>query len=120
MKNKSNRMAMAATDLADTVAQGRPSGAAPFSGGRALVDREQNGVTLLQGDNLGARPASHGFGHHEFTPGEVSSGFGEQDGDLQRKDAIPVQVLVQAVIVAGTVFKDQRCGAGLSSLMTAL
>jgi hypothetical protein len=44
----------------------------------------------------------------ELAAGEVGLGRAEQHCQLQREDQIAIEILVQAVVVAGLVFQDQR------------
>ena len=71
---------------------------------RTVVDREHHGVTLAQRHDLGPRlHARTLLGHDELAAGEVAPRLGQQDRQLQRKHVLAVEVLMQAVVVAGTI-----------------
>ena len=54
------------------------------------------------------------LGDDEFAAGEIAFRFREQYCDLEREDMLTVEVLVQAVVIAGTVLEQQRGGPCLS------
>ncbi len=54
---------------------------------------------------------------HEFATGEVSSGLGKKKRDLDREYVLAIEVLMEAVIVAGLVLEKQRRGTLLAGLM---
>ena len=58
----------------------------------------------------GALAAGGGLRHDEFAAAEVPAGPRQQDGHLQGKDPLAVQVLVQAVVVACPILQDERAG----------
>ena len=65
---------------------------------------------------LHARPLLR---EHEFTPGEIVARTRQQEGDLQRKNVLAVEVLVQTIIVTGLVGEEKRRRFRLSGFMTA-
>ena len=78
-------------------------------GHRPRIDGEDHHVTLLERNDLGAALcARRALNKHEFPAGEVTLGFAQQDCRLQRKLSGAVEVLMQAVVVAGGVFQKQR------------
>src|SRR5580704_7418065 len=116
----SDRMALAGPQPADAMAQ-VDAIAALGALDRPVVDGEHDGVALLERHDL--RPALHArplLGQHELAAGEVLAGLRQQDRDLQRECEIAIQVLVQAVEVAGHVLQQQRCWTRLSSLVALL
>src|SRR3546814_13302515 len=63
----------------------------------------------LEGCHLDARlPARPLLGQHELPAGEVAARLGQQHGRLQGKHLVAVEILVQAVVVAGIVAQQQR------------
>lgn len=69
---------------------------------------------LLQGHDLG--PGLHAralLGQDELAADEVIAGAVAQDGGLQEEVQVAVKVLVQAVVVAGSVAQQQRRGPRL-------
>ncbi len=75
-----------------------------------LAERYDFGAGLLAGTL---------FGEDKFAAGEVSrmqisSWFGEQEGDLDGEDVLAVEVLVEAIIVAGLVLEEEWSRTGLA------
>src|SRR5438876_1238760 len=76
---------------------------------RAVMDREDHGLASPQGNDLTSRLSARALlDQEELAAGEVVLGGAEQHGKLQWKDQIAIEVLVQAVVVAGLVFEDER------------
>ncbi len=57
---------------------------------------------------------------HELAAREIATRHREQQGDLQREDVLTVDVLMQAVVVALPVSKEERRRPGLTRLMASL
>jgi hypothetical protein len=88
---------------------------------RPMVDGEYHGIALAERHHM--RPRLHArplLGEQEFTAGKILPRPGEQNGHLQREDMLAVQVLMQAVIVAGAVLQQQRRGPGLAGRVAAI
>ncbi len=120
MEDDAQGVAGARGELADPVAEIDPVGS-PRAGHRAVVDREDQGVPLPQRGDPGPRlhPGPL-LGDHELPTGEVAARLGEQDRHLQREDVLAIEVLVQAVVVAGAVLQQQRGGAALTGGVAAV
>ena len=85
---------------------------------RTMVNGEDHSVALPQRHDLGARlHAGTLLGQHELAAGEVSSRLRQQDRDLQRKDMLAVEILVQAVVVIRPVLEQKRCRSDLPGCM---
>ena len=70
----------------------------------AMMHGKDHGIAAAQGHHGGARlHARPLLGQDELAAREVEAGLREQDGGLQRKHMLAVEVLVQAVEVAGDV-----------------
>src|SRR5688572_6514393 len=98
-------MALSGMDTADAMAQFHPIDAA-LSAHRPVVHGEHHSMALPQRHDF--RPRLHAgtlLGHYEFAAGEVPLRFAEQDRELQRKDVLAVEILMQAVVVARTVLQ---------------
>jgi hypothetical protein len=107
-------------DRADAMTHGYTIDAASAALG-AMIDGEDNGFALCELDDGDSRlHAGTLFGEDELSAGEVARGFAEQEGYLERKDKIAVEVLVEAVVVARAVLQEQRCGAGLAGFVAEL
>ncbi len=79
----------------------------PHTGHRPLVDREDRRVAPVQRDHL--RPGLHSwalFRQYQLPATKVLSRLGQQDGNLQGKHVFPIQILVQAVVVARAVLQQ--------------
>jgi hypothetical protein len=69
-----------------------------------VVNREGHGVTLVKRNDLRSRLHTGPLlREHEFSSGEISLRLGKQDRYLNRKDMLSIEVLVEAVVVAGTL-----------------
>ena len=60
------------------------------------------------------------LGQHQLTAREVAPGLREQDRDLHWEHVLPVQVLMQAVVIARGVLQQQWRGATLARVIEAL
>lgn len=86
-----------------------------------LTHRKDDGVALLEWDDLGTRlHARTLFGQDKLAAGEVAARLRQQDGDLNREDVLAVDILVQAIVVVLMVLKHQRRRAMLACGMAAL
>src|SRR5689334_16274410 len=82
---------------------------------RPAVDREHDGVALAERNHLGARlHARPLLGEHELAAVEILSRRRQQDRELQRKDVVAIEILVQAIVVAGAVLQQERGGPRLA------
>ena len=120
MKDQTDGVSASASNDADTVSHGDFPERAAAIGGRALVDGKYCRISLKQIDNVRALTLRRAFGHDEFAALEILAGFGQQDRDLQRKNMIAIEILMQAVVIALPVFEDQRCGACLAGRMACV
>ena len=113
-------MAFARADAADAVAQVdaiKSAGALH----RPVMHRKHHRVALTQRHHLGTRlHARPLLGQHELAAGEIAARLRQQDRDLQRKHMLAVEVLMQAVVVAGAVLQQQRRRPGLAGGVAAL
>src|SRR5277367_5392059 len=113
-------MSTALADLTDAVSERDPIVAADARH-RPTVHGEHYGIALRErddgGSGLHARPL---FRQHELAALEIAAGFGQKRRDLQRKNVLAIEVLVQAVVVAGAVSQQQRGRARLSRRMAAV
>ena len=108
VENDTERMTMSRANAADAVPQVDAIHAARALH-RTMMDGEDNGVTLPKRHDF--RPRLHArplLGHHEFAAREVTFGFGQQDGDLERENVLAIEVLMQAVVIVRAVLKQQR------------
>src|SRR5260370_12493767 len=102
------RVTLARPQAADAVAHCHPvRSAGAFD--RSMVDREDHRLALLQrhdfAPRLRPRPL---FDEQELAAGKVRLGVTEQHRQLQRKYEVAVQILVQAIVIAGSVFEQER------------
>jgi len=94
---------------------------APGALDRAAVDGEHGRIALMQWHD--GRPRLHAgtlFRQDELAAVEVLTGLRQKYSDLQREDVLTVEVLMQAVVVLGTVLKQQWRRPVLTGLMAAL
>src|SRR3984957_2941082 len=85
---------------------------------RSVMNREGHRITLSKRDDLGAtlhaRPL---FGQDKLPAGEISTGLREKDRDLDRKEEIAIEILMQTVEVTGHVLQQQRRRPRLAGVM---
>ena len=105
MKDDAEGVAVTLAHRADPMAQVDPVVTAGSSD-RTSVHGENDTVALIERYHLDPRlhPRSL-FGQHKFTALEIFGRLGEEDRDLQRENVLTVQVLVQTIVVAGTVLQ---------------
>jgi hypothetical protein len=71
---------------------------------RAVMNRKHDPVPLTERRNN--RPRLHArtlLRHHEFAAGKISVRLREQHRELKRESMLPVQILVQAVVIIGPI-----------------
>ena len=119
MEDDADRVATTRAEPADAVAHVDAVGAARAFDG-PVVDGKDHALALAERHDLGAglhaRPL---LGEDELAAGEVGAGLGQEQGDLQRKDVLAIEVLVQAVVVAGTVAEEERRRSRLAGFVAA-
>jgi hypothetical protein len=87
---------------------------------RSVMDGKHHSVALSERHDFSSRLHSRALlGDDELAAGEIASRVRQQDGELQRKDVLAVEVLVKAVVIAGTVTQEEGRGASLASRMAA-
>jgi hypothetical protein len=85
------------------------------------MDSEGHGVSLRERDYVRARLHSRTLlGEHKLAAIEVRAGLGQQGRNLHGKHVGAVQVLVQAVVIAGVVLEQERGRSGLAGPMAAI
>ena len=73
---------------------------------RTLMNREDDGVALAQ--RYDHRPRLHTWPllrQYKFAASEISLRFRQQDCELKRKNVLAVEVLMEAIVIAGFVLK---------------
>jgi hypothetical protein len=111
--------ALAALEAAHPMAHVDAIGAARALLG-PLPHGEDDAVALAQAHNL--HPRLHPgplLGQHEFAAVKVASRLGKEDRDLERKKVLAIDVLVQAIVVAGAIAQQERRRPRLTRLMAA-
>src|SRR5207244_1330186 len=85
------------------------------------VCSEHDRITLVGGYDMcdGLSPW-HLFGHDKFPSFEVPSALTQHDHYLKREINVAVQILMQRVEAAGSIFQDQACWAALFGLLATL
>src|SRR5260370_18986621 len=120
VENDGDRMRVPRPDAADDVSQVYAIGAARTLHG-TIVNRENNAVSLTERHDH--RPALHArtlLRHDELSTGEVDAWVGQQNGQLEREDMFPVEVLMQAVVVVGSILKEKGRRPHLTSIVATL
>src|SRR5688572_11345272 len=88
---------------------------------RALVNREHDAVSLPKRHHH--RPRLHPrslLRHDEFAAREVFLGLRQQNGELDGKHMLAVQVLMQAVVIVRSILQQKWRRFDLPGLMTTL
>lgn len=71
---------------------------------RTMPDWENDAFALPERHDFDARlHAGTLLGQYEFAAVEIGAWVGEQEGDLERKNVVAVNILVQAVVIARTI-----------------
>jgi hypothetical protein len=117
VKDNAHSVAMAGSQPADSVPQINAIGSArPLY--RAVVDCEHHAVALAQRYHLGSRLHAWSlFGQDELAAGEIPLRFREQNGHLQRKDVLTIQILMERIVVTLGVLQQERCRPRLPRLV---
>ena len=87
---------------------------------RAGVHGKYHGVSLAQAHHF--RPRLHAgplLGHDELATREIQAGLRKKDGNLQGKDVLAVEVLMQAIVVSLSVTEQERRRTYLPCRMAA-
>src|SRR3954453_13643876 len=88
---------------------------------RPIVDGEGNPIALAQRHHFGtALHARALFGEHEFAAVKIPPRLGEQDCDLKWESQIAIEVLMQAIEIAGHILEQQRRRARLTGIVALL
>ena len=120
MKDHADGMAVAGADPADAMAQiNAIEPARPLH--RPVMHSKCHRVALPQrhhfGPRLHPRPL---LGQHEFAAGEIATRFRQQYRDLQREHVLAIEILMQAIVVAGAILQQQRRRPDLAGVMAPL
>ena len=105
---------------ADAVAHGDAIGAARALHRAARARRRSRRRPGARRHDLGARlHARPLLGQHELAACEVAARLGQQDRDLERKQMLAVDVLMQAIVVARAIAQQERRRPRLTRLVAA-
>src|SRR5215472_17250593 len=86
---------------------------------RSMMHGEDHALALRERHDFGARlHARPLLREHEFAAGEILARPRQQKSDLQRKNVLAVEILMQAIVVAGTIREQQRRRLRLYGLVT--
>ena len=85
------------------------------------MDSKNHRIALGERHHFGAALHARAlFGQHEFAAGEILAGLGQQDRHLQRKGEIAIEILMQAIKIAGAVLEKQRRRSRLAVFVARL
>src|SRR6185369_2659303 len=111
---------MAGTDAADAMAQ-VDAVVALGAADRPVVHGKGDCIAPAERHDFDAALHARALlGQHELAAGEILLGYREQNSHLNREGEIAVEILMQAVEVAGPVLQQQRRRAGLAGGVTNL
>ena len=80
---------------------------------------EHDRIAAHERHHLGARLHARAlFGDDELAAREILAGLRQENGHLQREDVFSVEVLMQAIVVAGRIAQQQWRGAALTCAVT--
>src|SRR5512146_680619 len=120
VKNDAEREALAGEDWADAVLELGAREAARAVG-RSIACGDDHGLALLQANGvahrLGSRPL---LDQQQLPAGEFLVPPRQAKDHLKRKDDLAVDILVEAVVVAGDIAQQQRRGSFLAMSVAAL
>lgn len=119
MKDQAERAAAAATNAGNSMPNlGAVDAPAALPG--TFADRKDRCTTLLKSDDFSPRlHAGTLFDEDKFTTVKVDARAVEHDHCLQREVDWPVEILMQAVVVAGAIAEQQWRRPALSRSMAA-
>jgi hypothetical protein len=119
VEDDAERMSFTRSQFTDPMPHFHPMIASrPFH--RPFIDGEHDTMSLFEPNHLDARLHAWSlFDQDELAAFEISK-VTEQHDDLQRKNMLAIQILVQPVVIACTVSEDQRRGPRLAVPVTAL
>lgn len=81
---------------------------------------EGNGVALRERNHFGAGLHARALlGQHELAAGEIASRLGQEDRDLEREHVLAIEILMQAVEIAGLILQQQRRRPRLACLVAS-
>src|ERR1700756_4664052 len=90
------------------------------SSGWSMTHREGDAITLLQTHHLGPRLHPRALlDQDDFAAGKIFARFRQEKRNLNRKNILPVDVLVQGIPIALDVVEQERRRSGLAGLMAA-
>ena len=87
---------------------------------RTMMHGKSHSIAPTQRNDL--RPGLHAwtlFRQHKLAAHKLLSGFREQNGHLYWEDMLPIEVLMQAVIIAFAILQQQRSRPDLSRIMAS-
>jgi hypothetical protein len=117
MKDNSKRMSMARTNPTHSVAHLHAI-IASRSCNRPVVDSEDRRIALAQRQDfnagLHARPL---LGQDKLAALEITARGRKQNSKLEREGVCAIKILMEAVMIAGTILEEQRRRAGLAGRM---
>src|ERR1700760_3203152 len=88
---------------------------------RPHMHSKSDGVALPERYNFGPRLHPRPlFGQDELATFEITTGFRQQNRDLQREHVLAIEVLMKAVIVTFAVLQQQRRRPRLARVMASL
>src|SRR5580693_913554 len=120
MENDAYRVTAPREDAANAVPQVHAIRTARALHG-PVVNRENNSVALMERyDHRSALHARALLRHDELAAGEVRAGGGQQNSQLEREDMLAVEVLVQAVVVVDSIFKEKWRRPHLTGIVATL
>jgi hypothetical protein len=71
------------------------------------MDCDHGRIALTQRQHHRSRLHSRPLlGHHELAAGEIATGLGQQDGNLQREDVLTIEILMETVVIACAVLQQ--------------
>src|SRR5262249_10208806 len=108
VKDDANRVTLSSAKPTHTVPKIHAIGSSR-SGNRPLIDRKSYSISLTKRHDF--RPRLHSRSllcQHKLASGKISFRFREQKGNLDREDVLAIQVLMQAVVVAGSILQQER------------
>jgi hypothetical protein len=79
----------------------------PLTLHRAVMDGEGHRVALAQGNDF--RPWLHAgalLGEYKLSAGEIGGRIGQKNGDLYGEDMLPIEILMEAVLVPFSVLEE--------------
>src|SRR5579884_456252 len=87
---------------------------------RTVIHRKRDRISLVERHDLNTRLHARSLlGENKFSSGEIPSRLRKENRHLYGKHMLAIEILMEAVVVTGSVLQKQRRGFGLTSFVAS-